>query len=71
MCVNALHNPLRHAAADAHIRALLITGQGRFFCAGADLSEGALDTSRKKKKSAAAPPASPEERPNLFACADG
>ncbi|NCV69907.1 MAG: hypothetical protein EBW55_04185, partial [Betaproteobacteria bacterium] len=41
-----LHAALEHARHDEQIRAILITGEGRGFCAGADLAASALASPR-------------------------
>lgn len=40
--LSALRNTLAQAKADATVRAVLLTGAGRGFCAGADLAAGAM-----------------------------
>jgi enoyl-CoA hydratase/carnithine racemase len=53
---NALFDALRKLDADDAVRAIVVTGKGRAFCAGADLSR------RRAQRDGAPPPPAPAER---------
>lgn len=48
--INGLHDAITKAAADAEVRAIVLTGNGKAFCAGGDLSYlNSIESSAEKK----------------------
>jgi enoyl-CoA hydratase/carnithine racemase len=63
--MNELIDAFDRADADDGVRAVIVTGAGRAFCAGADLSAGADTFDRTARRGRSQPPTLPDGRPDL------
>ena len=54
-CCDELIDAFDRADADDEVRAMIVTGAGRGFCAGADLSAGGDDLRLRQRATASAP----------------
>ena len=60
-----LIDAFEHADADDEVRAIIVTGAGRAFCAGADLSAGGATFDRMARRDRSALPKRPDGSPDL------